>query len=149
MRDRSKARAPAAFDDEEELSGDEHYARRGQARLLRNAEEAQDYDDGMGGPLATVNDYTEAKEPLTQWVQKKEVITYIQKAFGAFLRSFNDQNGVHIYESRITDMCRNNKQSFEVKFTDLATKQPSLAIWLAEEPTHMLPILNLVANDIV
>ena len=46
-------------------------------------------------------------------------------------------------------MCRNNKQSFEVKFTDLASKQPTLAIWLAEEPTHMLPILNTVASEIV
>jgi len=42
-----------------------------------------------------------------------------------------------------------NKQSFEVNFTDLASKQPNLAIWLAEEPTHMLPILNSVAGDIV
>ena len=46
-------------------------------------------------------------------------------------------------------MCRHNKQSFEVNFTDLAGKQPTLAIWLAEEPTHMLPILNTVASDIV
>lgn len=46
-------------------------------------------------------------------------------------------------------MCKQNKQSFEVNFTDLASKQPTLAIWLAEEPTHMLPILNQVAFDIV
>ena len=46
-------------------------------------------------------------------------------------------------------MCKNNKQSFEVNFTDLASKRPTLAIWLAEEPTHMLPILNTVASEIV
>lgn len=56
---------------------------------------------------------------------------------------------MHTYETRITDMCQQNKQSFEVKFTDLAAKQPNLAIWLAEEPTHMLPILNTVASEIV
>ena len=64
------------------------------------------------------------------------------------MRSFQKE-GVHVYEGRITDMCRNNKQSFEVNFTDLAQKQPTLAIWLAEEPTHMLPILNTVAKEIV
>lgn len=36
-----------------------------------------------------------------------------------------------------------------MKFTDLAAKQPTLAIWLAEEPAHMLPILNTVASEIV
>ena len=46
-------------------------------------------------------------------------------------------------------MCRMNKQSFEVNFTDLASKQPNLAIWLAEEPMHMIPILNTVACEIV
>jgi len=113
---------------------------------MRGAEEAD--DDGELGNMHNVNDYGEAKEPLTQWVQKKEVISYIQKAFGAFLKSFQDK-GVHVYENRITEMCRMNKQSFEVNFTDLASKQPTLAIWLAEEPTHMLPILNTVASEIV
>ena len=103
MRDRSHARAPAAFIDDEELSGDDQYARRGQARLMRAAEEAD--DDGELGNMTNVNDYAEAKEPLPQWVQKKEVISYIQKAFGAFLTAFNEK-GVHIYENRITDMCR-------------------------------------------
>ena len=75
MRDRSQARAPAAFIDDEELSGDDQYARRGQARLMRAAEEAD--DDGELGNMTNVNDYAEAKEPLPQWVQKKEVISYI------------------------------------------------------------------------
>ena len=75
LRDRTQARAPAAFVDDEELSGDEQYARRGQARMMRAAEEVD--DDGELGNMANVNDYGEAKEPLTQWVQKKEVISYI------------------------------------------------------------------------
>jgi len=75
MRDRSKARAPTAFIDDEELSGEDQYARRVQARLMRGHEEAE--DDGGLGDMQNVNDYGEAKEPLAQWVQKKEVITYI------------------------------------------------------------------------
>ena len=118
LRDRNMARAPAAFIDDEELSGEED-ARRHHARMMRGAEEVD--DDGGLGDMTNVNEYGEAKEPLAQWLQKTEVIQYIQKAFANFLRSFSD-GGVHTYETRITDMCDQNKQSFEVKFTDLASK---------------------------
>ena len=86
MRETGKQRGPAAFADDEELSGDEGYARRGQARMMRGAEEVE--EDGELGNLKNIKDYGEAKEPLNQWVRKREVISYIQKAFGAFLRSF-------------------------------------------------------------
>jgi len=46
-------------------------------------------------------------------------------------------------------MCQNNRQSIEVNFTHLSEKQPTLAIWMAEEPASMLPVLNEVAADIV
>ena len=46
-------------------------------------------------------------------------------------------------------MCQRNRQSFEINFTDLSSKQPTLAIWLAEEPSQMLPIMNQVASEIV
>lgn len=46
-------------------------------------------------------------------------------------------------------MCQNNRQSLEVNFTHLSDKKPTLAIWLAEEPAAMLPILNSSAGEIV
>lgn len=46
-------------------------------------------------------------------------------------------------------MCQNNRQSIEVNFVHISNKQPNLAIWLAEGPAIMLPILNEVAADIV
>jgi DNA replication licensing factor MCM2 len=66
-----------------------------------------------------------------------------------FLRNYVDENDQHVYEGRIQDMCQNNKQSIEVNFTHLSDKQPTLAIWLAEEPACMLPILNETAGEIV
>jgi DNA replication licensing factor MCM2 len=45
-------------------------------------------------------------------------------------------------------MCQNNKQSLELVFRNLSDKQPTLAIWMAEEPALMLPILNEVAMDV-
>lgn len=72
IRDHGQRRGPAAFADDEELSEGEDYARRGQARMMRGAEEVED-----DGELANLNDYGEAKEPLNQWVRKREVIQYI------------------------------------------------------------------------
>src|SRR5438128_2597384 len=46
-------------------------------------------------------------------------------------------------------MCLNNKQSLEVTFNHLSNRFPTLAIWLAEEPSLILPILNEVAFDLV
>lgn len=43
----------------------------------------------------------------------------------------------------------NNKQTLEVVFTHLSSKNPTLAIWLAEEPALMLPIMNEVATELV
>jgi len=37
----------------------------------------------------------------------------------------------------------------EIVFNHLSTKQPTIAIWLAEEPALMLPILNEVAMELV
>jgi len=43
----------------------------------------------------------------------------------------------------------NNKQSLEINFTHLSSKNPTLAIWLAEEPALMLPNLSQVAMDLI
>jgi DNA replication licensing factor MCM2 len=64
------------------------------------------------------------------------------------MRSFSE-HGEHTYESRITDMAQNNKQSIEVNFVHISNRLPNIAIWIAEEPAKMIPILNDVAADIV
>lgn len=53
-----------------------------------------------------------------------------------------------VYEERIREMCANNKQSLEITFNHLSEKYPFLAIWLAEEPMLMLPVLNEVAFEV-
>lgn len=116
----------------------------------------EEYGDYNGGPegndpnnLADVNDYSNAPGPISQWITRKEVNQFIRRKFGNFLRTFKDDKEVGVYESRIHDMCKDNRQSIEVNFTHLSNKQPTLAIWLAEEPALMLPVLNEVAMDTV
>lgn len=65
-----------------------------------------------------------------------------------FLRNFRDDTGASVYEDRIREMCANNRQSLEITFTHLSGKYPTIAIWLAEEPSLMLPVLNEVAFEV-
>lgn len=94
-------------------------------------------------------DYEDVKGKVSIWVQKPEVIKWIRKIFNSFLRTYRDEQQQVVYENRIHEMCLNNKQSLEVTFNHLSNKFPTLAIWLAEEPSLILPIMNEVAFDLV
>ena len=108
-----------------------------------------DHDGADQDMMQDVIDYEEVKGQLSQWIQRAEVIRWIRKSFSTFLRTFRDENtGASVYEERIREMCTNNKQSLEITFTHLSEKYPFLAIWLAEEPSLMLPILNEVAFEV-
>ena len=55
------------------------------------------YPDGEGEPggdpddIGGLNDYADSKGPLSQWIQKKEVINFISRQFESFLKTFRDQ----------------------------------------------------------
>jgi len=93
-------------------------------------------------------DYEDVKGKLSQWVQRPEVVKWIRRIFSHFLHTFKDENDHAVYEQRINDMCANNRQTLEVTFTHLSSKYPTLAIWLAEEPSLVLPILHAVAMEV-
>ena len=67
---------------------------------------------GAGGDqdmMQDVIDYEEVNGPLSQWVQRPEVVRWIRKNFSNVLRNFKDEHGVSVYEERIREMCANNK----------------------------------------
>jgi len=148
----ARGRRPGAFvsedEDEDSMMQGINAQRRQQAAMAHG-----DYEGGYNGeggdPNNDPNDYSNAPGPISQWITRKEVNAFIRRKFGAFLRTFKDDNEREVYESRIHEMCKDNKQSIEINFTHLSTKQPTLAIWLAEEPALMLPVLNEVAMDTV
>jgi len=45
-------------------------------------------------------------------------------------------------------MCQSNKTSFEVTYGHISLKMPTLAIWIAEHPSGVIPILNSVAYEL-
>ena len=113
-----------------------------------NYSDGGEYDQNNLGDLQELNDYGDNRENTGLWLKKPEVVNHIRKKFSHFLRSFAD-NGEHTYEARITEMCQNNKRSIEVNFVHISNRLPQIAIWLAEEPAEMIPILNDVAADTV
>lgn len=139
---------------EEQDEYSENYDVARQMRLARMREMNNRGDEDMAAGedqdmIQDVNDYEEVKGVLSEWVKRPEVVRWVRKSFSNFLRNFKDeQTGVSVYEERIREMCSNNKQSLEVTFTHLSEKYPFLAIWLAEVPMLMLPILNEVALEV-
>lgn len=143
---RKQGRVPTVFMEGSEYSADEMIQRQMRAEKLKMQREG-DYEDDQD--LNTNLDYEDVKGKVSIWVQKPDVIKWIRKIFNQFLRTFRDDQQQVVYENRIHEMCLNNKQSLEVTFNHLSHKFPTLAIWLAEEPSLILPIMNEVAFELV
>ena len=141
----NKGRKPGAFFDAEEDEEDE-LGRQMRMERMRAQRYEQNNDDQEN--MMDALDYEDVKGKLSQWVQRPEVVRWVRRIFAHFLRTFTDENGQNVYEQRINDMCANNRQTLEVTFTHLSAKYPTLAIWLAEEPSLVLPVLHAVALEV-
>lgn len=64
----------------------------------------------------------------------------IMRRFRAFLTSFVDSRGQRVYEEQVKSMCLNNGESLVVSYEHLASDQPAIAVFLADEPTEMLKV---------
>lgn len=149
-RDRKTAvknkRLPVAMLEEDDSEDDDL------ARQLRRERQKIDRDQDVDGDEdddAKYLDIEEAKGNTTEWLQQPRTIKFIRHQFSSFLRNFKDDKEVDVYEQRITEMCSNNKQSLEVTYSHLSHKVPTLAIWVAECPSLILPIFNEVAFELV
>ncbi len=107
-----------------------------------NQQEMREEDEDLGNMEETLTG------KISNWITEKKTINFIRNSFGKFLRHFKDEQGTEIYEQRIHDMCTNNKQSFEVTYGHISLKMPTLAIWIAEHPSGVIPILNQVAYEL-
>lgn len=94
-------------------------------------------------------DMEEQKGWIADWLREKKTIAFIRNSFNKFLWHFKDDNGREVYDDRINDMVANDKQSLEVTYSHISVKMPTLAIWIAELPSGVLPILNQVAFDLI
>ena len=94
-------------------------------------------------------DIEDVKGKLSNWISQPRTQRWIRRIFLLFLKTFKDDNNVNVYEQRIQKLVTDNKQSLEINYSHLSNKSPTLAIWLAEEPGLVIPILNDVAFELV
>lgn len=110
-------------------------------RMMREEAKADDeYDlENMGEDAAI--DFDVVQGPLQSWLKRREVVKFIIRQFNNFLKN-NCEDKIH-------EMCTNNLQSLYIIYNEFSRDFPTLAIWLAEEPSYMLPILDQVAMDVL
>lgn len=145
IREATGRRPGALMDGEDDEDIDENELNDMRRRRMREMREAM-YDDAVDinqdhDDLINIVDYDEVKGPVAVWLRKPAVIRFISRQFDTFLRKN--------YEEKIHEMCQNNKQSLLMEFNEFSLKYPTLAVWLAEEPALMLPILNECALDVI
>lgn len=147
---KASRRAPAAlFEEMEEGSGDEAEKKlreRQKKRLTEQQSQSQIAAEGEDAPFL---DMEEIRGKPSEWIRQPRASMWIRRNFNAFLRSYKDEAGNPVYEQRINEMCAGNKQSLEVTYTHLSEKSPTLALWIAEQPGIIIPLLNEVAFNVV
>ncbi|KAL4424005.1 hypothetical protein ABPG75_001306 [Micractinium tetrahymenae] len=132
---------PAAL--EEELDDDERRPRR--RRRLEEAQAGMDDDEELGEVEINLD---EARGPIREWIAQEPVRREVSRRFARLLRTFIDDSGDAVYRQRVRDMCRENRATLEVNYLDIANTMPVVAIWLADHPREMLPILGEAAKEV-
>lgn len=132
---------PAAL--EEELDEDVRRPRR--RRRLEEAQAGMDEDEDLG---EVEIDLDQARGPIREWIAQEPVRREIHRRFARLLKTFSDDNGDAVYKQRVRDMVRTNSSSLEVNYLDIANTMPVVAIWLADHPREMLPILGETAKEV-
>lgn len=130
-----------------EESDDDDEIPRMKRRMVEKTMETETEDADM---IESIENLEDTKGYSTkQWVSMLGPRTEISNRFKSFLRTFVDDKSQYVYRDAIRRMCEQNKASFVVSYTDLASKEHVLAYFLPEAPTQMLDIFDNVAKDMV
>ncbi|XP_031617639.1 DNA replication licensing factor Mcm2 [Contarinia nasturtii] len=116
----------------------------------RAAEKAMEVDTEDAEMIESIENLEDTKGYSTkEWVSMLAPRTEISNRFKSFLRTFVDEKGQYVYRDAIRRMCEQNRASFVISYTDLASKEHVLAYFLPEAPFQMLEIFDGVAKDMV
>lgn len=134
-----RSRLPTAL--EEEL--DEYRPRR-----RRRVDDAQaGFEDDGEEPDVAIN-LDEPRGPVKEFLAQDAVRREVKRQFRRFLAQHTDEAGDQVYVQRLRDMVRANACSLEVDYVDLAHRLPQVAIWVADLPNDVLPILDETALEL-
>lgn len=135
-----RGRLPAAL---EELDEDIRPRRR---RRVDAAQAGFDEDEGEE-PDVAIN-LEEPRGPVREFIAEEAVRREIKRQFRRFLLQHTDDVGDTVYAQRLRDMVRSNTASLEVDYVDLANRVPQVAIWVADLPNDVIPILDETAREV-
>ncbi|KAM4799872.1 DNA replication licensing factor MCM2 [Urocitellus parryii] len=128
--------------DEEE---DERPARK--RRQVERATEEGDEDEEMIESIENLEDLK--GHSVREWVSMAGPRLEIHHRFKNFLRTHVDGHGHNVFKERISDMCKENKESLVVNYEDLAAREHVLAYFLPEAPAELLQIFDEAALEVV
>uniref|UniRef100_A0A7M4FMS2 DNA replication licensing factor MCM2 n=1 Tax=Crocodylus porosus TaxID=8502 RepID=A0A7M4FMS2_CROPO len=86
---------------------------------------------------------------VREWVSMAAPRLEIYHRFKNFLKTHVDDHGHNVFKERISDMCKENRESLVVNYEDLAAREHVLAYFLPEAPAEMLKIFDEAAKEVV
>lgn len=86
----------------------------------------------------------EVQGSLREWILLDNVRREMERRFKKFLREFVDASNSLKYVERIRQMCSANKESLEVNWQDFWDKEPTMAEWIGDAPSEMIPFFDEV-----
>ncbi|TKC45754.1 hypothetical protein EI555_019721 [Monodon monoceros] len=86
---------------------------------------------------------------VREWVSMAGPRLEIHHRFKNFLRTHVDGRGHNVFKERISDMCKENRESLVVNYEDLAAREHVLAYFLPEAPAELLQIFSEAALEVV
>uniref|UniRef100_A0A6I8PX94 DNA replication licensing factor MCM2 n=1 Tax=Xenopus tropicalis TaxID=8364 RepID=A0A6I8PX94_XENTR len=150
MRDREmghelgRMRRGLLYDSDEE---DEDRPARKRRMAERAAEGAPEEDEEMIESIENLEDMK--GHTVREWVSMAATRLEIYHRFKNFLRTHVDEHGHNVFKEKISDMCKENKESLVVNYEDLAAREHVLAYFLPEAPAEMLKIFDEAAKEVV
>ncbi|XP_041281998.1 DNA replication licensing factor MCM2 [Onychostruthus taczanowskii] len=130
-------------------SDDEDEDRPARKRRLaeRAAEGMEEEDEDMIESIENLEDMK--GHSVREWVSMAAPRLEIYHRFKNFLKTHVDDHGHNVFKERISDMCKENRESLVVNYEDLAAQEHVLAYFLPEAPAEMLKIFDEAAKEVV
>ncbi|KAG8458740.1 hypothetical protein KFE25_012938 [Diacronema lutheri] len=161
-----KQRGPRALQDSSADDDDAGFQRRRHAQAAEAAEgdglADDDGADGVDVVEPNLDAFDATKTSLHEWISTPNISAAVRRIFHRFLQTFQVATAppaappaagapapppavgprAHYYVEAVRVMCAHNRESLEVHYTHLSKAVPILAIWLADCPAAMLPLLD-------
>uniref|UniRef100_A0A672FXN0 DNA replication licensing factor MCM2 n=1 Tax=Salarias fasciatus TaxID=181472 RepID=A0A672FXN0_SALFA len=134
------------YDSEDE--DDERPAARRRRLAERAAEGVADGEDE--DMIESIENLEDMKgHSVREWVSLPAPRLEIHHRFRNFLRTHVDEHGHNVFKEKISDMCKENRESLVVNYEDLAAREHVLAYFLPEAPAEMLKVFDEAAKEVV